>query len=76
VSDYELVDIGGEFALGINKVGGGTVGREYAQEHWEVSIHRLGGEWEAPELMYVGRPVTHMDAAKIARESIALREAL
>jgi hypothetical protein len=76
VSDYELVAICGDFALGIDKVGGGTVGKRYGQEHWEVSTRRKGGEWEGPELMYVGRPVTHQEAAEIARESIELREAL
>ena len=72
---YEHVSAYGDMVIGVDKVGGGTVGKSYTGEHWDI-YRRVGDQWEGPERLYVGRPATHMDAADIARESYQLREAL
>jgi hypothetical protein len=72
VSDHEYVSPDG---VAVDKVGGGTVGRRYSQEHWMIStLHK--GSWSEPERMYVGRPANHGEVAAIARDFLTLREAL
>lgn len=61
--------------IAVNKVGGGTVGCRYGGEHWEIStLHK--GSWSKPEKLYIGREATHAEAAAIAADFLALREAL
>jgi hypothetical protein len=61
--------------VAVNKVGGGTVGCKYQQEHWEISTLE-NGSWSKPERMYVGRSASHGEVAAIARDFLTLREAL
>lgn len=61
--------------IAVDKVGGGTVGRSYGQEHWTISTLD-NGSWSEPETMYVGRSATHSEVAAIARDFLTLREAL
>ncbi len=61
--------------IAVDKVGGGTVGRAYGQEHWMISQLR-NGSWSEPEKLYVGRESTHGEVAAIAADFLSLREAL
>lgn len=61
--------------VAVDKVGGGTVGRKYAQERWTIST-LVNGSWSEPEEMYVGRPASHAEVAVIARDFLTLREML
>lgn len=72
MSDHEYVS---PLGIAVDKVGGGTVGRRYQQEHWMIS-QLLKGSWSEPERMYVGRESTHGEVAAIAADFLALREAL
>lgn len=72
MSNHEYVSPDG---VAVDKVGGGTVGRSYAQEHWMIST-LSNGSWTEPERMYVGRSATHGQVAAIARDFLTLREAL
>lgn len=72
MSEYEYVS---PLGIAVDKVGGGTVGRRYGQEHWMIS-QLLNGSWSTPERMYVGRESTHGEVAAIAADFLALREAL
>jgi hypothetical protein len=72
VNDHEYVSPDG---VAVDKVGGGTVGRRYSQEHWMISTLD-NGSWSKPERMYVGRPANHGEVAAIARDFLTLREAL
>ncbi len=66
MSEYEYETVVDGFRVGVNKVGGGTLGDKYTQEDWRVTV------WSGPEivfdeeLLYLGSPATHEDAASVA----------
>lgn len=72
MSEHEYVS---PLGIAVDKVGGGTVGRSYGQEHWMIS-QLQNGSWSEPERMYVGRSATHGEVAAIAADFLSLREAL
>lgn len=70
VSDYEAVyefetPHGRQVHVHISAVGGGTVGREYAQGHWHYHVcdEETGDFIEEGSDLYTGRPHTHRQAA-------------
>ncbi|MFF4529201.1 hypothetical protein ACFY1P_08000 [Streptomyces sp. NPDC001407] len=57
------------FTVEIEKLGGGTVGKKYAQESWRyIAKHSDGEEIARGQDLYMGSPATHEDAAKCVFE--------
>lgn len=74
MNDFECTIIihhsydGTPFQVGVNKVGGGTVGESYTDEMWDVSIHSMSDEkvFSTDSSLYLGGEATHVDAAYAA----------
>ena len=65
-NEYEYTTIIDGYSIGVDKVGGGTVGKAYAGENWEVTVMN-GDVFELDnDILYVGMPKTHAQVAHIA----------
>lgn len=69
---YKIIrdELGEVHYVYVDKIGGGTVGEQYAQEDWDVEIYDASGEmvWASGSGLYVGSPKTHQDVAYIAMD--------
>lgn len=66
--EYEYAAVIDGLRVYVNKVGGGTVGKEYAGEDWFVTVMN-GDVFELDnDVLYVGTPTTHHKAARLAAE--------
>lgn len=67
-NEYEFTTTVDGLKVHVNKVGGGTVGREYAGEDWSVTVMN-GDVFELDNaVLYIGLSTTHAQAAKLAAE--------
>jgi hypothetical protein len=58
-------DYGHVLTVKVNKVGGGTVGRFYRREDWDIKIYNSSDElvWDSESKLHIGWTATHRDAA-------------
>lgn len=68
MDDYEYFTKVHGMYVGVNKIGGGTLGKSYSQGNWEVTVQN-GDEFVFDkELMYYGMPKTHAEVASLAAD--------
>lgn len=76
--DYELMfeveHEGVTYTIGIDKVGGGTVGQRYDCEYWDWYSEPDSGEEERTGRFYVGGSATHFQAATTFLQMLEERE--
>lgn len=66
--DYEYFAVIDGFHVGVNKVGGGTVGESYAMEDWKVTVMNGPIFIYDRDLLHCGSPATHARIAQMASD--------